>query len=301
MKKNYSIEELINLSKNFTYIVQIGPLSKDDLIKGEKIETPICSENTYNRIYSFKSSETKKTWCPQQAILNNIVKYFNRYFRPKICVYDLFNTILENIKDEFFKIEDYKSDLRWYEGVYHCYYLENKENYHFGIIKIYHTKNGNFQCEAALGFNEKEFKNFKSYAKKDCIIKNICIKYRNDNNIGYEVPFIYYSGEILQLAEDIVIELAPESKAFLKILVMRRYDNKTERPSYLGGTGIMITTHRAYKPLKIQVIGLSKNDISNETNKIKQFLDFKIKSNNMITSNEENNQEWFEFIMGRNS
>ena len=142
--KRYTPEEIGNISQNFRYIVQKCSLSKSALTAiGDKI-----SPNTYNRLYRYDSSSQ---WCPQEKTLKNIIDYFNENFFPSITIYDLIHKNLEN--NNFSPIQ--KLDcLKYYEGMYHCYYFTSDGDCHYGLLRIWNSHEGtsSYECEAVLGF-----------------------------------------------------------------------------------------------------------------------------------------------------
>lgn len=291
--KRYTPEEISNISQNFRYIVQKCSLSKSALSAiGDKI-----SPNTYNRLYRYDSSSQ---WCPQEKTLKNIIDYFNENFFPSITIYDLIHKNLEN--NNFSPIQ--KLDcLKYYEGMYHCYYFTSDGDCHYGLLRIWNSHEGtsSYECEAVLGFFYEHFKEFKSKLNGNISLKKLYTQYTDKSNY---VTFNYYSGSINLLERCIILLLTSPNNTFSRVISINRYDNLENSKKYNGGIGSMMTVAHHDKPLVFQSIGLSITDIDDESENMKHLLmlqnsdsDYVIKNN--ITSNR--NREWFHLILGKKS
>lgn len=296
--KKYKPEEIFAISQNFKYIVNKCPLSQRELTDPQK---DIISPNTYNKLYSYdflyqnNQLGNLADWCPQEKTLKSICNYFNTYFHPKIRIYDLVSSLLEKRKEEFISLNE-QHRLKWYEGLYYCYYLNiNGKNFNYGIMNIYHSSDGEYKCEAIMDLSKQSFNEFISYEPiKEMSLKEIYNRYIKD----LRSPYFVFSGEVSLLQDTVIINLRAEKNAFSRILTIRRFDRISTCKKYQGSIGTMLSTIYADKCTKFQHIGVSATEIKN-VESFKKLFKFNQNSEYVIVSdiNEVTNQEWFDSVV----
>lgn len=280
--KRYTLEEISNISNNFKYIVQKCSLDKDTI-----------SPNTYNRLYWYEPSSE---WCPQEKTLKNIIEHFNKSFFPPITIYDL---IHKNLEDSNFSPIQKLDCLKYYEGIYHCYYFTSDGDCHYGLLRIYKSHKDH-KCEAVLGFSYECFQEFKSKLNGNVVLKSIYNQYTENSNY---VTFNYYSGSIHLLERCINLILTSLNNIFSRIISINRYDNLESSKQYSGGIGSMMTVAHHDKPLIFQSIGLSLNNIDDKSKNMKHLLMLQNSNSDYVIKNDINssrNREWFHLIWGTN-
>lgn len=298
MKKKYDQEEIFIISQNFRYIVDKCPYSQSELTDPKN---RIISPNTYNKLYSYSllyhndRLENLIDWCPQEKTLINICNYFNTYFQPQIGIYDLVNSLLEERNKEFISLNE-NHRLKWYEGLYYCYYLNiSGQSFNCGIINIYHCLDGKYKCEAIMDFSQQYF----NETILPRLANNISLRDIYNQEIkGLTSPYFDFSGELSLLQDAIIINLKAEKNAFSRILIIRRFDRVSTCKKYQGSIGTMLTTIYADKCTKFQHIGISATAI-NDIETFKSLFEFSDDSKYVIISdiNEFKNQKWFDSVV----
>ena len=300
--KRYSEAEIANISKNFIYITQKCPLSVSELANGP--DGHIVSKNTYNRLYS---PATFKGWCPQERILREIVKYFNKYFLPPITLQELVNNSLSTMEFAPKKEES----LNWYEGIYFCYYLNaSGKHFNFGILRIYRSDNLDYNCEAIMGLEEEQYENLKKIVEIFDIEQSLELVYNNyistpsDNKEFQSIAHIagtYFSGlNVVLSSRAVTLSLTNHKNSFLRIITFNRYDG-ANREHYQGSIGSMMTTTTYDKPTIFKNIGLSSIDIGKPSDKLKNWLKLNVDSEIGVIANdnEKASKSLFNTIRGK--
>ena len=294
--KRYSDAEIANISKNFIYITRKCPLSVSELADGH-----IVSKNTYNRLYN---PANFVGWCPQEKILREIVKYFNKYFLPPITLQDLINNSLSTMNF----IPKKEESLNWYEGIYFCYYLNaSGKHFNFGILRIYRSDNLDYNCEAIMGLEEEQYENLKKILEIFDIEQSLELVYNKyiikpSNNKDFQdiahIACTYFSGLNVALSSRAVtLSLTNHKNSFLRIITFNRYDG-TNREHYQGSIGSMMTTTAQDKPTIFKNIGLSSVDIGEPSVELRDWLKLKANSETgvIVNDNEEASKDWFNLV-----
>lgn len=162
-------------------------------------------------------------------------------------------------------------------------------------MNIYHSSDGEYQCEAIMDLSKQSFDKFVSHKKTDDMsLKEIYNRYIKD----LRSPYFVFSGEVSLMQDTVMINLRAEKNAFSRILTIRRFDRISNCKKYQGSIGTMLSTIYADKCTKFQHIGISVTEIQNVED-FKPLFKFNQSSEYVIISdiNEVTNQQWFDSVV----